>query len=263
MARCWVGLSGFSYKEWQGEDLFYPPELKAKQFLSYYAERYRTVEADGTWYRMPSEAGVQGWIASTPDDFRFAPKMHRNVTHIGRLRADTQDSVRFFLKRLLPMADAGKLGPILIQLPPNLKRDDGRLQAFFEATPKTLAESARLADEEAPTGPAADVPLRFAMEFRNETWHVAEVEDLLRSFGVAWVMADTDDADAQRRDTAAFAYVRLRKTDYDEAMLRGWADYLAGLQKEAFVFCKHEDAERPWEWADTLIRLTSTSFAAP
>lgn len=257
MARVYVGLSGFSYKEWQGEGLFYPPELKAKDFLRYYSERYDSVEADGTWYRMPSEKGVEGWIANTPDAFRFAPKMHRNVTHVGRLKAETLDSVRFFLKRLRPMADAEKLGPILVQLPPNMKRNDERLAAFLSLLPRTMAESAIAAGEGRPAGPGAERPLRYAIEFRNETWHAPEVEALLREAGVAWVAADTDEADAQRRDTGPIAYVRLRKTDYTPTMLAEWASYLVGLSKEAYVFCKHEDAERPWEWADELVRQTA------
>ncbi|HRI42623.1 MAG TPA: DUF72 domain-containing protein [Fimbriimonadaceae bacterium] len=256
MARVFVGLSGFSYKEWQGEGLFYPPEIKAKDFLRFYAERYPSVEADGTWYRMPTEKGVEGWIAATPDLFRFAPKMHRNVTHVGRLKPDTLDSVRFFLKRLRPMADADKLGPILIQLPPNMKRNDERLIEFLRLLPRTMADSAISAGEELPAGPGARVPLRYAIEFRNETWHTPEVEALLCEAEIAWVAADTDDTDAQRRDTGSIGYARLRKTEYSAEQLADWARYLSGLGKDAYVFCKHEDAERPWEWADELLRLT-------
>lgn len=256
MARVFVGLSGFSYKEWQGEDLFYPPDLKAKDFLRFYSDRYPSVEADGTWYRMPTEKGVEGWVATTPDGFRFAPKMHRNVTHVGRLKLETLDSVRFFLKRLRPMADADKLGPILVQLPPNMKRNDERLSAFLAALPPTMAASARASGEEPPLGPGAERPLRYALEFRNETWHAPEVEEMLRQAGVAWVAADTDEADAQRRDTGPIAYARLRKTEYSKDQLADWARYVTGLGKDAYVFCKHEDAERPWEWADELLRLT-------
>ena len=252
-----VGLSGFSYKEWQGEGLFYPPELKQKQYLSYYSERFPTVEADGTWYRMPGEGAVAGWISGTPDGFQFAPKMHRNVTHISRLKPDSLDSVRFFLKRLRPMADAGKLGPILIQLPPNLKRDDDRLRAFLEALPRTMGESAVASGETPIDGPGKDILLNYALEFRNDTWNVAEVEGLLRSHEIAWVGADTDDDDAICKDTGRVLYVRLRKSDYDEAMLKDWADYFLASGKDAYVYCKHQDAEQPWVWADGLIRLTN------
>lgn len=239
MGHFFVGLSGYSYKEWQGEGLFYPPGLKQAGYFEYYAGRFTTVELDGTWYQMPSESGVEKWLAAAPEGFRFAPKMHRRVTHMARLKPECQDSVQFFVKRLKPMEDAGKLGPILVQLPPNLKRDDDRLLSFLEAIPRRPS-------------------LMWSMEFRNDSWNVSEIEEMLRTFGVAWVGQDTDDKDAQRRDTAAHWYFRLRKSDYDEESLAKWAEFFKARTiegKDVFVYCKHEDAERPWEWADTLNRL--------
>jgi uncharacterized protein YecE (DUF72 family) len=239
VGRFYIGLSGFSYKEWQGEDKFYPPELKQANFLSYYVTRYPSVELDGTWYQMPSEAGVQKWIDSSPADFRYTPKMHRRVTHVARLKLDEIESVKFFLKRLEPLEKAGKLGAILVQLPPSLRRSDERLTAFLDEIPKRDS-------------------LLWSMEFRHDSWHHADVESILRERNIAWVAADTDDADAQRRNTAGHIYARLRKTDYPEDLLQNWAGYFrAALDRgqDCYVYCKHEDAEAPWLWADRLIEL--------
>ena len=181
MARVHVGLSGYSYKPWQGEGRFYPATLKQAGFLSYYATRYDTVELDGVWYRLPSEKAVADWLASTPPHFRFAPKVHRQITHHARLKPECYDFVRFMLDRLKPLASADRLGPLLIQLPPNLRRDDDRLAAFLEQLPTSL---------------------RWAIEFRHESWLEPAVEALVRRFNVSWVAADTDERAAECRDTA-------------------------------------------------------------
>gem|GEM_PF-297009 len=222
-----------SYAEWQGEGLFYPPGLKSGDLLSFYATRFPTVELDGTWYRMPSARAVEGWNARTPPGFRFAPKVHRNVTHMARLKLEAIDSLKFMLKRLRPLAVDGKLGPLLVQLPPNLKQDLPRLEAFLLAAPKTVGDAI--------DDPSCTVPVRYAVEFRNTTWHTAETEALLCAHNAAWVGADTDEAEAQRRPTADFAYFRLRKTEYTPEALDAWRsdlrEWVAG-GRDAFVYCK-------------------------
>lgn len=237
MGQVYIGLSGYSYKPWQGEGRFYPPELKQKEFLAFYSERYRAVEMDGTWYRMPGEDAVKMYNDGAPEGFKFCFKAHRQVTHMARLKAEAIDPLKFMLKRLEPLRS--HLGPILLQLPPNLKRDDLRLVAFLDRLP-------------------AEIPAqkRWAIEFRNESWHAPEVEAILRERGVAWVAADTDESAAQRRDTADFCYARLRRTEYDAERLADWAAYFRGLGKDCFVFCKHEDEGEPWIWADQLVELT-------
>lgn len=240
-AKTWIGLSGYSYKPWQGEGRFYPPELKQTQFLEYYQGRYHAVEMDGTWYRMPGENAVDEWNAKASEDFRFTFKLHRKITHMSRLKLDSLDALRFMLKRLGPLASAGKLGPLLVQLPPNFRRNDERLQDFVSNLPREIEGVAILPR-----------PLRFAIEFRHESWEAPEVEAILRGGNVAWVAADTDEAAAQRRDTADFHYARLRKSDYGAEALRDWADYFRATAKECFVFCKHEDEGAPWIWADAL-----------
>jgi uncharacterized protein YecE (DUF72 family) len=227
-----VGLSGFSYKPWQGEGRFYPKELKSKDFLKYYAERYDAVEMDGTWYRMPTESAVAGWKEATPESFSFCCKVHRDISHMRRLKPEAQESLKFMQDRLKPLAGASKLGPFLVQLPPNMKRNDERLADFLDASPKDF---------------------RYAIEFRNETWHAPEVEAILRRHNAAWVAAQTDEADAQKRDTADFAYTRLRKSEYDADELKDWAGYLKSLGKPTYVFLKHEDEGSPWLFADELL----------
>lgn len=238
-----VGLSGYSYRPWHGEGRFYPPELKPKQFFGFYAERYCAVEMDGTWYRMPSEKMVEEWVKNAPKPFAFCPKMHRQVTHMSRLKEDGFDSAKFFLKRLEPAADAGVLGPVLIQLPPNLKVHAERLADFLKMLPLKT-----------PNG----TPYRYAMEFRNETWENDEVQAMLADLNIAWVASDTDERGAPRRDIASHAYIRLRKTEYTNDDLAEWAKYFRSLLdagKDVFVFCKHEDDGSPWIWADELKRL--------
>ncbi len=241
--RAWIGLSGYSYKPWQGEGRFYPPEIQQAQFLEHYISRYDAVEMDGTWYRMPGEKAVEEWLAKSPEDFRFSFKLHRNITHVGRLKIETIDSLKFMLKRLGPLATAGKLGPLLIQLPPQMKRSDERLQGFLESLPTEIEDAASLPH-----------PLEFAIEFRNDSWHEPAVDEMLRAHGVAWVASDTDEKAAQRRDTASFHYARLRRTEYTDEKLKEWARYFASTGKPCYIYCKHEDDGHPWEWADTLLQ---------
>ncbi|MBI1757569.1 MAG: DUF72 domain-containing protein [Fimbriimonas ginsengisoli] len=234
MGKLYIGLSGYSYKPWVGR--FYPEGTKAGDLLGYYAGRYPAVEMDGTWYRMPSEAAVQAWLGGTPEGFRFCFKAHRQVTHMARLKEAAVEPIKFQLKRLAPMR--ARLGPILLQLPPNSKRHDDRLASFLDRVRAEIPEQEQ-----------------WAVEFRNDTWHAPEVEAILRDRNVAWVAADTDEADAQRRQTAGYLYARLRRSEYTRERLADWAAYFRGSGVDAHVFCKHEDEGSPWEWADALVDL--------
>ncbi|HEU4686163.1 MAG TPA: DUF72 domain-containing protein [Nitrospira sp.] len=220
----------------QGPDRFYPPGLKQAEFLRYYSRRYDTVELDGTWYRLPSEKTVNEWIALTPDGFIFAPKIHRQITHRWRLKTECFEFLPVVLDRLAPLSKAGRLGPFLIQLPPNFVRDDDRLGRFLERLP--------------PSG-------RWAVEFRHDTWSDEQVESLLRRFNASWVAADTDERPAECRDTADFWYVRLRRAVYGDDALTQWAERIRERLKkgtDCYVFCKHEDEGSPWLWADRLVQ---------
>lgn len=241
MSKVWIGLSGYSYKPWQGEGRFYPVGLKQAEFFDFYRGRYDAVEMDGTWYRMPSEKSVEDWNSKADDGFRYSFKLHRDITHMARLRVSGFESLKFMVKRLGPLAAAGKLGPLLVQLPPNFKRDDDRLATFLDNLP-VLPEGVQSLPRQ----------LEWAVEFRHDSWNVPEVEAILRERNVSWVASDTDETAAQRRDTGPTHHIRLRRTEYSDERLKEWAEYFVATGKECFVYCKHEDDGTPWIWADFL-----------
>ena len=215
--RIRAGKSGWSYPEWKGH--FYPDKLPAKQMLRFYATKFRTVEVNNTFYRMPAASVFEGWAAEVPDDFQFVIKASRRITHDKRLQ-DVADPVAF----LFASADAlgGKLGPFLFQLPPFVKKDLPRLEAFLELVP-----------------PAR----RVALEFRHASWFEDDVFAALRARNAALCIADTGEADdAPFVPTADWGYLRLRRVAYAEGEVEGWADRVqAAPWTDAFVFFKHED----------------------
>lgn len=232
--KLYLGLSGYAYKPWQGEGRFYPPELKAKEFFGFYASHFPSVEMDGTWYRMPSEAAVGGWLAQADESFRYTFKVHRGITHLKRLKEGSVESLQFMVKRLEPLWKAGRVGCIYLQFPPNFRRTDSRLEDFLPHLPP---------------GPA------YACEFRHESWDTDEVEGILRAYNVAFAVSDTDDRKGVRRDTGSVVYSRMRREAYDDETLQSWADYYRGLMdagKDCYVFFKHEDEGSPWLEADRL-----------
>jgi uncharacterized protein YecE (DUF72 family) len=237
MATVHLGLSGYAYKPWQGEGRFYPPELKAKEFFDYYAERFDTVEMDGTWYRMPSENAVEGWIAQAPPGFKYTFKVHRQVSHMSRLTETGIDPMQFFVKRLNPALEANVVGCIYIQLPPNLKRTDNRLEKFLPHLPP---------------GPC------YGIEFRHDSWNTDEVEAILREHNVAFVASDMDELKGVRRDTGSVVYSRLRRELYTDDDLKLWTDYFSGhaeAGKEVYVMFKHEDDGSPWVEAERMRKM--------
>jgi uncharacterized protein YecE (DUF72 family) len=216
--RLRAGTSGFSYKEWKGP--FYPEKLPNKDLLGYYAERLPTVEINNTFYRMPKKEVLESWARKVPEDFVFVLKASRRITHHARLKKAATDSVEY----LWDMASAlgPNLGPILFQLPPNMKKNVARLLSFTDALPDGL---------------------RAAFEFRNESWFDDEVYDALHDGGHALCLADTDTDDAPNLvPTTDWGYLRLRREDYSDDALRTWKAAIdAQPWKEAFVFFKHED----------------------
>lgn len=213
----YVGTSGYSYKEWKGS--FYPKDLSDKQMLRFYGERFRTVEINNTFYRMPKASVLEAWAGEVPADFRFVLKASQRITHMQRLKG-ADDSVSY----LLEVAGALKerLGPLLFQLPPNLKKDLPRLRDFL-----TLLPSHR----------------RAAFEFRHQSWFDDEVFALLRDHQVALCIAEAeDDLEVPFVSTALWGYLRLRRPDYGKAELKAWAKRVQEQDwQDAFVFFKHED----------------------
>jgi uncharacterized protein YecE (DUF72 family) len=217
-----TGTSGFSYTPWRGT--FYPEKLPEAQMLAFYAGKLRAVEINNTFYRMPNPKLLERWAAETPAEFRFAFKSPRQITHMRRL-VEAGDAVARLVEVTAVMAE--RLGPILFQLPPNLKKDLGVLDAFL-STLSTLSKSS----------PA----LRAAVEFRHASWLSDDVYEVLRRHGAALCVADAEDFATPLQATAGWGYLRLRRQDYDEAALRAWADRLKTQPFDtAYVFFKHEE----------------------
>lgn len=230
--KLYAGASGYSFKEWNG--IFYPEKCKPGEMLPFYAERLPTVEINNTFYRMPAVAMLEDWAQRTPAGFRFAIKASRRITHVARIKADSAaDSVAYLYKNLAALG--AKRGPVLFQLPPNLKKDAPRLAAFMALLPEGH---------------------RAAFEFRNETWFDDEVYAILKEKGAALVLSEREDnAPPPLVETAPWGYVRLRLEDYSEDDLRRWAGRLAATGwRETFVYFMHEPTAP--EYAQTLMRCS-------
>lgn len=211
-----AGTSGFSYKEWKGA--FYPEDLPAGDMLGFYAERLGTVEINNTFYRMPKPEVIEGWASQVGPGFRFVLKASRRITHFKRLN-DVGDELQYFLRSAAGLGD--RLGAVLFQLPPNFKKDVGRLARFLD----------QLGD-----------PSRAAFEFRHASWQDEDVIDLLAERRASLCTADTDEEEGRIVVTGPLGYVRLRRTDYDEAELADWAERVRAADwGDAYVFFKHED----------------------
>jgi uncharacterized protein YecE (DUF72 family) len=215
--RAWVGTSGYSYSEWKGS--FYPEDLPAQRMLRYYSERFRAVEINNTFYRMPTAKLLSQWSAQVPDGFHFALKAPRRITHIQRLQ-EADQLVAFLFETVRELGH--KLGPVLFQLPPFLRQDLPRLEAFL----------ARLPEGE-----------RVAIEFRHRSWFEDRVYQALQSRDVALCIADGElEGEVPLVSTASWGYLRLRRVEYQDQALNGWAERIKSQSwGEVFVFFKHED----------------------
>jgi uncharacterized protein YecE (DUF72 family) len=235
----YVGTSGFSYKEWKGK--FYPADLPAKDWLTFYADRFPSVEINNTFYRMPKREVLASWAEQVPETFRFVVKAPRRITHIKRLK-DVDAEAAFLFENLSALGD--RLGAILVQLPPNLPKDVERLEKFLAAVPDGIAA---------------------AFEFRNPSWHAPEVLDRLRERDFALAAVDAEEfPDPPLVPTASWGYLRLRRLDYDESGLRSWADRIAATGwKRAFLFFKHEDEGRGPVFAELFSRVSLGPVSDP
>jgi uncharacterized protein YecE (DUF72 family) len=225
-----VGTSGFSYKEWLGR--FYPEKHPAAEMLSYYAGHFQTVEINNTFYRMPAESMLEGWCQQVPESFEFTLKAPRRITHDKRLREIDED-VSEFVRRAGLLGR--RLGVLLFQLPPNLKKDLLRLQNLLNLVPKDR---------------------RFAMEFRHDSWQDEEVYAALRAGRAMLCVTDTDEGDTPYVATSDYGYIRLRRTHYDDGDLRGWVERIAaqGLPR-TYVYFMHEDEALGTKFAQRLLEL--------
>jgi uncharacterized protein YecE (DUF72 family) len=212
-----VGTSGFSYKEWKGS--FYPEDLPAKEMLSYYSSRLPAVEINNTFYRVPQKSMLENWKDQVSPNFRFTLKASQRITHFKRLK-EVENETKYFLDTAAALED--RLGVILFQLPPNMKKDLERLETFLDCLPPTV---------------------RATFEFRHPTWLDDDVLAALSAKNHALCISDTDDMPVSHIDsTADWGYLRLRRVVYGEANLEEWLERIRQQNwSETFVFFKHED----------------------
>ena len=233
-----VGTSGYNYPEWKGS--FYPADLPAAKMLPYYASKFRTVEINYTFYRMPTPKLVAGWRTQVPPEFRFTLKAPKRITHDKRLRAaDVADSLQGFITA------ASELGPqmaaLLFQLPPNFKKDVPLLKEFLSLLPpKTTA----------------------AFEFRNASWLEDDVYEALRARNIALCIADSETRETPMVSTADYAYLRLRDEGYGDADIAKWSETAKRLSASAtdvFVYFKHEDEGKGAAFGQRMMTLLGQS----
>jgi uncharacterized protein YecE (DUF72 family) len=226
----WIGTSGYNYPEWKGS--FYPETLPAAKMLPYYAERFPTVEINYTFYRAPNEKILKGWSRATPEQFRLTLKAPKRITHDARLR-DCGDRVRQFLEVAATLES--KLGSLLFQLPPNLKKDLPLLDAFLDTFPPKACA---------------------AFEFRHASWFDDDVLETLRRRNLALCIADSEKLSAPVEITADYAYFRLRDQGYTPADIARWGDVLrekTAACRDVFVYFKHEEEGKGPEFARILM----------
>ncbi len=227
-----TGTSGYAYKEWLGR--FYPEKLPANAMLRYYAEHFPTVEINNTFYRMPAESMLAQWSQQVPEHFAFSLKAPRRITHEKRLREAESDAGEF-LRRAATLG--GKLGVVLFQLPPYLRKDVHRLRDFLAMLP---------------------CDRRVAFEFRHASWQDDEVYEALRAHGALLCVTDTDEGDTPLVSTSDTAYIRLRRTHYHDDELRAWVERIMRQPvTRAYVYFMHEDEALGTRFARRLAELYS------
>jgi uncharacterized protein YecE (DUF72 family) len=217
--QLFCGTSGFAYPSWKPD--FYPQKLPAKKFLNHYAQRLNAVEINYTFRRLPSATTLESWVTDTPPGFVFALKAHQRITHIDRLAVS--EFTKLFFKAIDPLRVTGRLGPVLVQLPPNLPVDAAKLRSFLGEAPEDL---------------------RLAFEFRNKSWFTDETYDALRSRRAALCLAESEKLAVPHVVTADWVYFRLRKDDYlveERRQIAAQARELLDTGKDVYIFFKHED----------------------
>jgi uncharacterized protein YecE (DUF72 family) len=247
MKQVRIGCSGWMYDDWRGR--LYPEKLAKRRWLERYAEVFDTVEVNSTFYRLARREAVAGWVSQTPAAFVFAVKASRYLTHIRRL-VDVADGIKRFYEPLEPMIEAGRLGPVLWQLPESFHRDDGRLAGWLE-----------LLD----TVP----PARNTIEFRHESWFVPEVLSMLRARGVALTIGDHPSRPFQSHEATAdwrfvrFHYgVRGRAGNYSASEIETWARRIAQWRRRESVYAYFNNDWRGFATANAKLLLRRLGLRA-
>jgi uncharacterized protein YecE (DUF72 family) len=233
MAQLFAGTSGFAYPSWK--PAFYPEKLPQARFLEHYATRLNSVEINYTFRQTPKISTLEKWIASVPESFRFSVKAHQRITHFARLKPESKEATDFFLRAIDPLHTAGKLGVVLFQLPPNLKLDLPRLEAYLPNLPGNM---------------------RCAFEFRHESWHDDGVYSLLKQHNVCLCQAESDTLETPPALTADFVYFRLRKSDYspqERKEIQAHVDRLLAEGRTIFLYFKHEDTPAGALYAEEML----------
>ncbi len=236
----YAGTSGWAYSSWK--PTFYPAKLPAKEFLKHYSQRLNAVEVNYSFRRLVQRKVYEAWAEATPARFKFAVKAHQRITHIKRLR-DVEEPVRAFLSSIGPLYETGKLGPVLFQLPPNLKKDLPLLDDFLAQLPRTL---------------------RYAVEFRHESWLDEDVFHRLRRYKVAICAAESEKLVVPDVSTANFYYYRFRQPDYtpeQRAELAARVQDRVRERKDVFAFFKHEERPESALSAEELLRAVRAKAA--
>jgi uncharacterized protein YecE (DUF72 family) len=226
MSGLWIGTSGWTYDGWRGS--FYPADVPKKSWLSWYATRFSTAEINGSFYRTPSLEAVKAWRDQTPDDFLFAWKASKFITHWKRLTDKCKNSVELMETRLKVLGP--KLGPILFQLPPRFKANRERLASFFRLLNKRR---------------------RYAFEFRDSSWYERAILELLRDHNMALCLSDHHDAPSPWGVTASHVYVRGHgptgeyKDRYPKKALVAWSNDIARWRRKRFdVYCYFDNDQK-------------------
>jgi len=233
MAQLFAGTSGWAYPSWKPD--FYPQKLAQKKFLSHYATQLNAVEVNYTFRQLVKESTLQNWLAETPAAFRFTIKAHQVITHIKRLKG-TEDFLPRFLGTIEPLAAAGRLAPVLFQLPPNLKADQEVLRAFLKTLPRRL---------------------QAAFEFRNASWFSDETYTALKEHNAALCVAETEEMTTPEVATADFVYYRFRKPNYPPDERKAMIDRIQqhmGAGRDVFAYFKHEETPEGVLYARELLR---------
>jgi uncharacterized protein YecE (DUF72 family) len=231
-----VGTSGFAYKEWKGS--FYPEKLPDSEMLQFYSQHFSSVEINNTFYRMPTEGLLSKWAGTVQEGFQFALKANQQITHIQRLR-NSESTLKRFLEVASVLNDGNHLGPVLVQLPPNFKADLNVLEEFLKLRPPAF---------------------RMAFEVRHDSWHTEETYALLRKYGTALCIAETDEGEPPVVLTANFTYLRLRRETYTDKQLSAWNDRIEDWLRQGvdvFAYFKHEDAGKATAYANRLLNKRS------
>jgi uncharacterized protein YecE (DUF72 family) len=238
MAMLYAGTSGFAYPAWKPG--FYPPKLPAAQFLKHYASRLNSVEINYTFRRLPAATTLAGWVEATPPGFVFAVKANMRITHILRLK-NAEQATDIFLKAVDPLRTARRPGPVLFQLPPQMKRDVGLLHDYLGLLPSGM---------------------RYAFEFRHESWLAEPVYEELRRKNASLCVAESEKLEVPEVVTADFVYYRLRKPDYtaeDVDAIAARSRELLAAGRDLYLMFKHEESPAGALNAETVLKKAGAS----